>query len=136
MDKPQQLARRQEARAATYYGGRVVPKSGSGDIKGDVITDTELIECKHTERLSFGLMYRTFWQHMQQAIIAHRRPVMEIEYTSPRGLRPNYLVVLDRDDYRGMTQEIERLNDELDRASTELADLHRQVGTGLRFGGL
>jgi hypothetical protein len=109
VDRPQRLADRQEERAAAYYGGRRTPRSGSGDRKGDVETPTELIECKHTQRLSFGLMYRMFGSLMLQALLAHKRPVMEIEYTTPRGAFPNYLVVLDRDDYRSMTVELEEL---------------------------
>lgn len=113
MDKPQRLADRQEERAAAYYGGRRVSRSGSGDAKGDVITATELIECKHTERLSYGLMYRTFWAHWQNALLAGKRAVMEIEYTSPRGLRPQYLVVLDRDEYKTMAGRIAELENDL-----------------------
>ncbi len=48
MDKPQRLARRQESRSATYYGARQTPRSGSGDVKGDAYTETELFEFKHT----------------------------------------------------------------------------------------
>ena len=109
MDMPQRLADRQEERAAAFYGGHRVPRSGSGDRKGDVETDTELIECKHTQRLSFGLMYRMFGTLMLQALLAHKRPVMEIEYTTPRGSLPNYLVVLDRNDYLTMRDELAEL---------------------------
>ena len=122
MQRPQRLARRQETHSAAVYGGRVVPRSGSGDLKGDILTDAELIECKHTERKSFSVVLADFLKHATHALLQHRRPLLEIEFTDPDGRNAHHLVVLHRDEYLGMRDE--------------LAHLHRLVGTGLRFGGL
>lgn len=113
MDKPQRLARRQEQKSADFYGGRLVAASGSGDAKGDIITGTELIECKHTERQSFGLRRLDFFQHARNALLANRRPVWEIEYTDPDGRHPQYVICLDRDDYKAMRDRIAELEDAL-----------------------
>lgn len=99
MDRPQRLARRQERESVNVYGGRLVPRSGSGDQKGDIETGTELIECKHTEQLSYRLRWADWAKHVASALVANRRPVLEVEYTDPLGGHPRYLVVLDRDDY-------------------------------------
>lgn len=109
MKQPQRLARKQESRSNEYWGARPTPRSGSGDVKGDGYTDDELFEYKHTERLSFGLMYRMFWPLAQAALLTHRRPVMEIEYTTRSGGHPSYLVVLDRDDYKALRDELREL---------------------------
>jgi len=99
MDKPQRLARRQENIAAEYYGGRLVPASGSGNVKGDVETATELIECKHTQQQAYRLRLTDWLVHASHALIAGKRPVLEIEFTDERGLHGRHVVVLSRDDY-------------------------------------
>lgn len=109
MNRPQRLARRQEQRSADFYGATLTPASGSGDSKGDAFTATELFEFKHTERQSFGLRFRDFAAHRLHSLQAGRRPVMEIEYTDPNGLHPHYLLVMDRDDYVAMRDELEQL---------------------------
>lgn len=115
MDRPQRLARRQEIKSAEFYGAQLTPASGSRDSKGDAYTtgdeylSGELFEFKHTERQSFGLRFRDFWRHRQAALLSGRRPVWEIEYTSPAGMHPHYLVVLDRNDYLNMRDELARL---------------------------
>lgn len=109
MDRPQRLARRQEKGAARSYGGRAVPRSGSGDLKGDVETDTELIECKHTERMSFSLRASELFKHATNAIVARKRMVFEIEFTRPDGSLPWRFVVLNKDEYIEMRDELERL---------------------------
>lgn len=107
MDKPQRLARRQEERAARDYGGRLVAQSGSGDLKGDVSTPDELIECKHTEKLGFRLVLADWLAHVQYALLAGKRPVWEIEYTLPNGSIPRYAVVVDKNDYLALREELE-----------------------------
>ena len=76
MKLPQRLARRQEEQAARDYGGRLVAQSGSGDLKGDVETPDELIECKHTEKLGFRLVLADWLAHVQHALLAGKRPVL------------------------------------------------------------
>lgn len=109
MDKPQRLARRHESRSAEFYGARLTPASGSRDAKGDAETDDELFEFKHTERLSYGIKMSAWRRHRAAAIISGKRPVMEVEYTRPDGTNPEYVVVIDRDDYLAMRAQIESL---------------------------
>lgn len=106
MDLPQRLARRQEHRSAGFYGAMLTPASGSRDAKGDAYTDTELFEFKHTERQSFGLRRLDFTRHATAALLSGRRPVWEIEYTDRDGRFPQYVVVLDRDEYLAMRDEL------------------------------
>lgn len=120
MDRPQRLAHRQEIRSARYHEGRVTPRSGSGDQKGDVETGSALIECKHTQRKSFSLVLAAFLEHATRALLAHKRAVWEIEFTDPMGHRPQYLVVLDRDDYRSMEVELAELRLRLREMASEL----------------
>lgn len=106
MDLPQRLARRQEIRSAEFYGARLTPASGSRDAKGDAETDGELFEFKHTEKQSYGLRVTDFNRHRTAAVVSGKRPVWEIEYTNPRGSFPQYVVVLDRDDYLAMRDDL------------------------------
>lgn len=109
MQLPQRLAKRQEQQAAVVYGGRLVARSGSGDDKGDVETGDELIECKHTERQSFGLRRVDFFRHVRNSLLVSKRAVWEIEYTDPAGRNAHYAVVLERDEYLRMRAEIAKL---------------------------
>lgn len=88
--------------AARSYGGRATPASGSGDVKGDVYTENELIECKHTERKSYSLKVADLLKLARQAIMVGRRMVLEVEFTDPMGLRPVRFVVLNKDEYTEM----------------------------------
>lgn len=99
MDRPQRLARRHESRSAGVYGARLTPASGSRDAKGDAETDRELFEFKHTELQSFRLRLADLVAHFRHAVVIGKRPVWEIEYTSPDGSGAKHVVVLDRDDY-------------------------------------
>lgn len=109
MDLPQRLARHQERRSAEFYGATLTPASGSRDSKGDAYTDDELFEFKHTERLSYGVKMSSWRLHRDAAIIAGKRPVMEVEYTRPDGTHPEYVVVIDRNDYVAMRDELTKL---------------------------
>lgn len=106
MDKPQRLARRQESRSADVYGARLTPASGSRDAKGDAETADELFEFKHTQVQSYRLRIADWMAHLRHAILAGKKPVLEIEFTRPDGSCPHYLVVLDRDDYLAMRREL------------------------------
>lgn len=114
MDRPQRLARYQETEAARSYGGQLVGQSGSGDSKGDVITATELIECKHTERKSFSLRLTDLLRAARHSILADRRMVFEIEFTQPDGMHPVKFVVLNKDEYIELRARMEGLEFELD----------------------
>lgn len=107
MDRPQRLARRQERRSADYYGARLTPASGSRDVKGDAETLTELFEFKHTERQSYSVKLADWLAHVTHALLADKRPVLEIEFTDPMGMHPKHLVVLRREDYLELRQGYE-----------------------------
>lgn len=123
MDKPQRLALRQERDAARSYSGRATPASGSRDSKGDVESDTELIECKHTERASYSLKLADLLKLARQAILRDRRMVLEIEYTKPDGTRAIKFVVLNKDEYTAMTDEIADLHEKVTELRAELTRL-------------
>lgn len=120
MDRPQRLARQQEGNAAEYYGGRTVARSGSGDVKGDVLTDTEYIECKHTERRSYSLKLAELLTAAKNAILSSRRMVFEVEFTNPRGLQAVRFVVLNRDEYKALVDERDELRREVDALNTDI----------------
>ena len=105
MELPQRLAKRQEKEAADVYGGRLVAQSGSGTSKGDVETDDELIECKHTERKSFSLKLDDLLRCARHALLAHKRMVFEVEFTRPDGTWPVRFVVLNKDEYMEMRDD-------------------------------
>jgi hypothetical protein len=111
VDRPQRLAKRHEQRSADFYGARLTPASGSGTSKGDAASGTELFEFKHTERQSFGLRFRDFSNHHLHALQAGLRAIMEVEYTDPNGLHPHYLLVMTRDDYVAMRDELNELRE-------------------------
>lgn len=109
MDKPQRLARRQEHTSAEVYGARVTPASGSRDAKGDAETDSELFEFKHTQLQSYRLRLADWLAHARHAILAGKKPVLEIEFTRPDGSCQRHVVVLDRDDYLELRAENEKM---------------------------
>lgn len=106
MELPQRLARKQEIRSAGFYGARLTPASGSRDAKGDAETDDELFEFKHTERQSYGVKLADMLKLTWQAVVAGKRPVLEIEFTKPDGSKPQHFVVIPRADYLAMRDEL------------------------------
>lgn len=117
MERPQRLARRQERQGAASYGARLTRASGSGDDKGDARGDDELIEFKHTEKKSFYLKLADLIKFSRQAIIAGKRMVVEIEYTLPDGMHPWKFVLLNKDEYIEMKQQIDDLKEEVNFAA-------------------
>ena len=111
MKRPQRLAHRQEIRSAEYWGARLVPRSGSGDSKGDAETDTELFEFKHTQQKGFRLTRADWMAHRLHALLVSKRPVLEIEFTYPDGGHPSHAVVVDRDDYKALRDELAGLRE-------------------------
>ncbi len=105
MDRPQRLARKQEHRSAEFWGARLVPRSGSGDSKGDAETDDELFEFKHTQQKGFRLTRADWMAHRLHALLVSKRPVLEIEFTYSDGGRPSHVVVVDRDDYKALLDD-------------------------------
>jgi Holliday junction resolvase len=52
---------------AKYLGGKVVPGSGGGKIKGDVISDNLVVEVKQTKETSISLQRKWFLKIAKQA---------------------------------------------------------------------
>ena len=123
MKRPQRLAHRQEIRSAEYWGARLTPRSGSGDSKGDAATDGELFEFKHTQQKGFRLVLADWLAHVQHAVIAGKRAVWEIEYTLPDGSTPRYAVVVDRDDYKALLDELAAQREVMAEARKTIDDL-------------
>ena len=79
-------SRKQEEAVATKYGGRRVPGSGSGDMKGDDrIDDIARIECKTTQAKSYRVTLEDLAKIESAAISAGEVPIMEIEFLDARG---------------------------------------------------
>jgi hypothetical protein len=120
MDKPQRLARKQEQDRDGSYGGRLVPQSGSGVVKGDRRTDTEYIEYKHTERGSFSLKLTELMKAAREAILASKRMVFEVEFTNTRGMQPIRFVVLNKDEYIAMREIMAQADETIRQLSENL----------------
>ena len=92
----QRRSKLQEKRGAAAYGGRLTPGSGNGwRKKGDVHTDTEMIEMKTTTKSRYPLdtkELRTLWDN---ALLDDKIPVFEIEFADDHMT----VVVLDKNDY-------------------------------------
>jgi hypothetical protein len=122
VDRPQRLARRQEREGAESYGGRLTPASGSLDAKGDAESAEEHIEFKHTERKSFSLKLDDLLRTARHAILAHKRMVFEVEFTRPDGTWPVRFVVLNKDEYMEMRDELDELRREVQQQAVVLAE--------------
>lgn len=71
-----------EYEIASILEGKRQPGSGLSPIaskKGDVITDTALIECKSTLKNAYLLTGKTFQKIVEQALNAQKIPVMAIQ---------------------------------------------------------
>jgi hypothetical protein len=94
-------SRIQERKGSRLYDGSLQPGSGNRwHSKGDIETETELIECKTTVRHSYSLKAADLDKAMRQALLEGKRMVFEIEFVDD-GLT---VVVLDRSDYMLMRE--------------------------------
>jgi hypothetical protein len=99
LDRPQRLARQQEALTAKAHGGRVTPASGSGGFdKNDVTNDEWSFEVKATSQKGYRLTLETWITAENNALEMGKRPAMVIAFVTPTG-RTKRLLVLDEDDY-------------------------------------
>lgn len=73
-------SQKQEKRGAKSLGGRVTPASGSLDgFKGDVKTDTELVEFKRTDKKSLSLKAEWLEKIYMEAWMQGRQPLLGVE---------------------------------------------------------
>ena len=85
----------QERQAARRLGGRVTPRSGAGDEKGDVrLPGVARIECKCTKHASFSVTLDMWDKIEQAALMADELPVMEIRFIGSDGKTRGELAVV------------------------------------------
>lgn len=76
-------SKRSEKLAAKIYGGKVQPASGAInrlDLKGDVKSDTFLVDDKTTDAQSYQLKVETWRKLSSEAYRTARRPSMRVEF--------------------------------------------------------
>jgi hypothetical protein len=79
-------APRQEKQAAKRLGATQVPRSGAGDVKGDVRKMRVMrLECKSTSAKSFTVTRSMIEKIESAALASGELPAMEIEFLSPTG---------------------------------------------------
>ena len=89
-------AKRQERERAKKHGGRLVPGSGNGAIKGDIAKDQGLfrIEAKTTRRMSFSVT-RKMIEVLEESALPHGEiPAVLIEFQAVDGHKQRTLVVI------------------------------------------
>lgn len=98
---PQQLlAEYHETVVLKLVGGRKTPRSGAGRVKGDIITDTLMVECKATQttasvRVAHELLFAVYREASRQG----RIPVLSVmcasgDPTLPTSLQTDWLYFL------------------------------------------
>lgn len=79
-------AKKQEKELAKKLGGRCVPGSGNGDMKGDVRVKGFLrIECKTTGKRSFAVTMDMIDKIEMAAVSAGEIPALIVEFNDGRG---------------------------------------------------
>ncbi len=97
----------QEKRTAKEFGGRTTPMSGAGNVKGDVLSDEFLIECKTTSKTQFTVRLDVLAKLVKEAANASKTPLMQIDLDDEgRGLNRSW-VLIPKDEFLELT---ERLN--------------------------
>lgn len=97
---------KQERRLAKSLGGRTTPGSGSGVIKGDVLTKGEMVEAKTTSKSQYTLKLLDLKKLENEAKMAGKRPlfILQIEDTSKVFLFHNEWVLLPMQDYLALKE--------------------------------
>ena len=92
-------SRRQESAVAKDLRGRVQSNSGAKwDKKGDVVTETLVVEAKRTDFASYSLKLDEWLKVKYEAIQANKLPVMAVEIKKER------LAVLSWNDYLALLE--------------------------------
>ena len=97
---------KKEAKDATLFGGRRTPRSGGlWFAKGDVKSDTYLIENKTSTKERFSITAKLWEKINNEALMTKRIPVMSLEF----GEKKLELVVLDKNDFVMILEENKKL---------------------------
>jgi hypothetical protein len=99
---------KQEKRLAKELNGRTTPGSGSGSIKGDVLTREELVEAKTTAKSQYTLKFLDLRELELNADRAGKRPVfiIEVENESTVFLFNREWVVIPKNDYLALKEGV------------------------------
>lgn len=102
MERPQKLARKAENLTAASNGGRVTPRSGSGQLtKNDSRNDDWSFEDKSTSATSFSLKRDVLAAAEHNAVADGRRMALVVTFFPPRAIpgRPRRYVVMAEEDF-------------------------------------
>jgi len=93
-------SRKQESSLAQALGGRVTPASGAfWSHKGDVKSDSLLVEAKCTAKRSITLQLSVWEKIRREAILTGRIPVLALQ------IQDRNLIVLDEEDFLAYLSE-------------------------------
>ena len=96
MDREKKLAKR--------LGGYAQPGSGSGDQKGDIITDVYLIDDKFTGKNSYTISTKTLDKLTREANSHDKKPILLIKFTCRvPPFVDNEWCLIRQDDFKGET---------------------------------
>ena len=88
-------ARIQEQNTAKEYGGYTTPKSGAGDIKGDVrVKGKYRIECKCTIKKSYALNKEYLRKFTEQAAALAEDPIMQLHFIDEHGHKEDGYIIM------------------------------------------
>lgn len=94
LTKSHKRAPKQEREIAALVRGRVTPRSGAGDQKGDVrLKGVARIECKTTKHKSFSVTLDMIEKLEMEAALAGELPVFVIEFCDEQGRKIKDMVV-------------------------------------------
>lgn len=95
-------AKQQEIDAAHLYGGFTTPRSGAGNIKGDVrVKGKYRIECKCTSNKSYALNYEYLENFIEQATSLGEDPIMQVHFITEMGIKKRGYLVIPEDFIKG-----------------------------------
>ena len=79
-------APKQEKTAAKRFGGKLVPRSGAGPVKGDVrVSGVIRLETKTTAKKSFALTHHVLDQIEDAAVSTGEIPAVQVQFIDERG---------------------------------------------------
>lgn len=91
---------RQEKRVAKSVNGRIVIASGALDVKGDVLTDDIMFECKTTKKSKYPFKVNTWLKVSTEAKKVGKCPVVYIDVKDfIYSYKPLGVIIFRRDDF-------------------------------------
>jgi hypothetical protein len=129
-----------EDKIAKELGGKRSPSSGGADNdSGDVRTKLELVECKMTggpERKSSKPKFvKDLEKVTEEAFSEGRKPILALRYFDPDSILSDSkgwidLIVRPLEDYKQDADYLVHIEDQLDTAAMDLADLEHRADYG------